>query len=660
MHTLVEKLKAAGALVAILAAGGLWAKTVSPRMALTAARTHVEAMQEVWTLIPELEGRKVTVEEVRPLKDTAELLGYVAVLKPKGFVVLSADTGLPPIIAYSYRCDFPWQEHPQNILLDMVRTDLSFRKRALSELGRAVFSSAESRWRDYLDGGLRPAATQQWPPAGSTPTGGWVETTWNQGSPYNSYCPTDPQTGQRCVVGCVATAMSQIIDYHSNRREYLGKVEFGEWDRYVSNYTSPGIRIDQDASTYDFPAFPTLNDYLVELRERYVEGASLSNHNLATLCFACGVSVKMSYSSRGSGAVVSRVQLALRNKFEYPSAMLLYGSVAWFYDSLSSNMKDSLPAELAIYHADYTAGHAIVCDGLRETDGQDDEYHLNFGWGPNSPDPITSAWYVLPEGMPAGYSVIHSGVVSIVPPVKSYQPDNLIGLSPTAVSLGEDVYAADGAGQALTVNVDFNAGIAYYVKVENDGNLEHRIRVSAEENGDGWQVRYFEHETNKDITDRITGSGWLTPEFAPGEGTLLRVEVQVPADAQMGEVYAITVKSVSTADQSFADAVVLETSAAAEESEPSPDLFLAADVVSTRGAAWVSFGLPSTARVELSVFDVNGGLVRTLADERMQAGCHRILWDGRDARGRQVPSGTYFAVLRSADKTLKTKLVRLR
>jgi flagellar hook assembly protein FlgD len=45
------------------------------------------------------------------------------------------------------------------------------------------------------------------------------------------------------------------------------------------------------------------------------------------------------------------------------------------------------------------------------------------------------------------------------------------------------------------------------------------------------------------------------------------------------------------------------------------------------------------------VFDVAGRLVRTLVDEGMPQGSHEAVWDGRDAKGRGVGSGTYLARL---------------
>jgi len=59
-------------------------------------------------------------------------------------------------------------------------------------------------------------------------------------------------------------------------------------------------------------------------------------------------------------------------------------------------------------------GHSIVCDGYDSTTGQ---YHLNYGWGPQSPDPAPSNWwYTLPSGMPGGYSVVSDAVVYIIKP----------------------------------------------------------------------------------------------------------------------------------------------------------------------------------------------------------------------------------------------------
>ena len=55
----------------------------------------------------------------------------------------------------------------------------------------------------------------------------------------------------------------------------------------------------------------------------------------------------------------------------------------------------------------------------------------------------------------------------------------------------------------------------------------------------------------------------------------------------------------------------------------------------------ISFSLVAPARGSLSIYGADGRLVRTLMHGRIPAGAQSILWDGRDAGGRKVPSGVY-------------------
>lgn len=58
--------------------------------------------------------------------------------------------------------------------------------------------------------------------------------------------------------------------------------------------------------------------------------------------------------------------------------------------------------------------------------------------------------------------------------------------------------------------------------------------------------------------------------------------------------------------------------------------------------ARVSFGLPVKNTVDLSVFDISGRKVATLARGSFDAGSHSRSWDGLDNSGRAVSSGVYF------------------
>ena len=60
----------------------------------------------------------------------------------------------------------------------------------------------------------------------------------------------------------------------------------------------------------------------------------------------------------------------------------------------------------------------------------------------------------------------------------------------------------------------------------------------------------------------------------------------------------------------------------------------------------ISFSLKEAGRVNLTVFNVRGEVVRTLASGQMDAGAHMVVWDGRNDAGQTMPSGMYIYTLR--------------
>ncbi len=332
-------------------------------------------------------------------------LCFIADLQPKGFIALSSDTDITPIIAYSFRNNLIRDE--ENLLYYMIKKDMEFRLEAKPQFTSEKIKANNTLWKSYISENIKELKNkdfQQWPEPGSTSTSGWIETTWNQSYPYNMFCPIDPATNGRCVVGCVATAMSMLINYH----EYVGDVSF---NYYEDQYWSGRIHIDSDSTLYDFPSFSALNIYLDTLKAHYQNSLPLTNEDIAALCFACGISVQMWYSSSGSGSSTQLVEDALLNKFGYDSAEWMDSSEWHFYDSLSTNMINAKPAEISIYQSGYEGGHAINCDGYNT----DDFYHLNFGWGSSNPGGANTinAWYSLPQGMPVGYCIVGGAVLNI-------------------------------------------------------------------------------------------------------------------------------------------------------------------------------------------------------------------------------------------------------
>ena len=68
--------------------------------------------------------------------------------------------------------------------------------------------------------------------------------------------------------------------------------------------------------------------------------------------------------------------------------------------------------------------------------------------------------------------------------------------------------------------------------------------------------------------------------------------------------------------------------------------------------ASISFALPDRMDVDLSIYDITGRKVSTLIADILPAGEYTLCW-----RANDFPSGTYFAVLRTPDESVKRKLL---
>jgi hypothetical protein len=77
------------------------------------------------------------------------------------------------------------------------------------------------------------------------------------------------------------------------------------------------------------------------------------------------------------------------------------------------------------------------------------------------------------------------------------------------------------------------------------------------------------------------------------------------------------------------------------------------------GGAAVSFTLPLSAQVSLSVLDAAGRSVRSLIAECLPAGNHAVSWDGRNFRGERAATGVYFWRLTAGPENRSAKLVLL-
>ena len=57
----------------------------------------------------------------------------------------------------------------------------------------------------------------------------------------------------------------------------------------------------------------------------------------------------------------------------------------------------------------------------------------------------------------------------------------------------------------------------------------------------------------------------------------------------------------------------------------------------------IEYSLEKKTKVTLVVYDVSGQRVRTLlSGKTVEEGLHRVNWDGKDDKGKQLSSGVYF------------------
>lgn len=74
----------------------------------------------------------------------------------------------------------------------------------------------------------------------------------------------------------------------------------------------------------------------------------------------------------------------------------------------------------------------------------------------------------------------------------------------------------------------------------------------------------------------------------------------------------------------------------------------------------ISYNLPASSSVNLSIYDITGRVVRKLIDENRPAGLNQIGWDGRNDSGEQLVSGIYFVRIITEYRTRTSRLVLIK
>ncbi len=356
--------------------------------------------------------------------------GYAFLLEPGGFFITPSDDRLPPVIAYSVNNGL-FDRFGESPMLELAVRDLTARHAVLE-----LLPDNSGEWT--APPGPLP---EQWPPEGSTPTGGWLEENWTQNAPYNQYCPMDLIAGVRSLAGCPAVAMGSILNFHME----TNGTRFDDTDDYYHNYHEY-YWIDDDSENHDFPSWSQLNLLLDTLEAHYALSV-ITPQDKAALVYASGAACRQVYTGSVSGTFGVNQAFDGYVRFGFQSCELLGESSDSLMERLSQNMMNAMPAHLAIVDEGPTYGHNVVLDGYN-TDGF---FHINFGWGGSS-----NGWYSFPlTGMPYGMNIIEGVVVDIGQQAQSAGGEQA----------GETLFTtpvANPAGLSFTVGVSSPVTVSVY------------------------------------------------------------------------------------------------------------------------------------------------------------------------------------------------------
>ena len=261
-----------------------------------------------------------------------------------GFVIVSGDDCLPPVLGYTEQGDFNAQTLPPT-LLEWIEGYSRIIEEAQAQGAKPrVLKRAASDKES-----IRPL----------------VSAHWAQGAPYNNLCPFLNNGGGRAVTGCVATAAAQVIYY---------------WRKELPD------RTQYDTPTYGYGDAPVIESFPKgtplqwELMQDSYDGSTPEDMNtaVATLMSVTGTSTWLTYGSSTSGQISDLVntfsgQFHLNSRCTYKSG---YSQQDW-EDMIYDDLIKGWPIVYSGVHPTQ-GGHAVVVDGY---DATNNLFHFNFGWG---------------------------------------------------------------------------------------------------------------------------------------------------------------------------------------------------------------------------------------------------------------------------------------
>ena len=210
---------------------------------------------------------------------------------------------------------------------------------------------------------------------GTPVVGPLVTTRWSQSDPYNLLCTEVGSAvgypSSRCVTGCVATAVAQVMNYHKWPTAGTGSNAYSYAYNINSQKYLVGFSSQFDAHTYDWK----------HMRDTYVtdEYTDVEAAAVALLMHDVGIACKMQYNSGSSAAYSEDAARALRGYFGYSQTADYvrrknYSDAEWLA-LLQGELDNNRP--VVCDGGNSSGGHAFVFDGY----DSNNYFHVNWGWG---------------------------------------------------------------------------------------------------------------------------------------------------------------------------------------------------------------------------------------------------------------------------------------
>ncbi len=315
----------------------------------TVNKKEIEQIANNWVI--ENNKKEYSIDNIEEVIENKQKVLYLVNYKPKGFLLLSADKQIKPIIAYSFSNTFSKNEnHPVYGYLKGMKKSISvsLKKRSIQNAKQNLqqWKELENIPKNKEKGiSLYDTSKKEVKPL--------VKVEWGQGYPYNKYCP-EYEEGKNSVVGCVAVAMGQIMSKWKYPNKGIG---FHSYEHYHYGELSA----DFGKTNYNWN--------------------NITSDNISLLLYHCGVSVDMDYNieeGSGSGALSVKAAAALIKYFGYDRNSLIYIDREANEEKWKELINKELNEGRPVYYAGDSekSGHAFVCDGYDKKG----KYHINWGW----------------------------------------------------------------------------------------------------------------------------------------------------------------------------------------------------------------------------------------------------------------------------------------